>query len=669
MAATMETSTHSGLIAECRAALLRTLEEFARNLGYARPDCLAAIKDAAGESFDELAGLRGRRGFEQARGLTASRISLVHEQDLSFTLELSDLERRLREYCDVSLGRLHLRFMTLLSQDDAVTEQLPVGPETVCRSLRALAESAGLDGDERVELIERCMPTLGDQIKTFYKSLDARLESAGIGMKPLGRPLQSTASAAHAEQPGPTRASESNRGQIAAEAPARETGAPPLADLHRALLKRRTSVSDAAVTVDPQLAASIVAQIRNWLSDQQQSGAQAPRIGASGFGQFLDPMAAAAIEALEVVFDGIAADGDVPAPVKRIIAGLQIPLLKLALGDDRLLSAKEHPALPLIDALAMAGNSLPMDGDTHPGAERLAALTRSLTQVPELHKQDLKTVLRQVQTFIDEQRRMAMAVAEPALGIAAKAERREAARLFASRALGVLIDDDTPAAIRYFLRKHWVQVLARTLYKHGEKHPDWRAQLEIANEVVVSGRTGPDGRMPQEQMEALPGLISRIESGLATLGLGQQARDAAMADCREHHAALIAGRPPQIAYASTAAPERMTLSRARELPELLMLHHTGYATPRAHSSSLHAVLSPGTWLELDLPDESRMHGCIAWAGQGRKIALIADPDSGRLLIATMKCLSDLQREHHLRIRNVASLTGKAANAALQSIGR
>lgn len=664
MAAIMETSTHSGLIAECRAALLRTLEAFARNLGYARPDCLDAIKGAAGESYDELAGLRGRRGFEQARGLTASRISLVNEQDLSFTLELSDLERRLREYCDISLGRLHLRFMTLLSQDDAVAEQLPVGPETVCRSLRALAESAGLDGDERLELIERCMPTLGDHLRTFYKSLDTRLASAGIEMKPLGRPMQGTA---HAEPPEAARRSENGYQGIAAAGATGETGTAPLAGLHGALLKRRATPSDAAVTVDPQLAASIVAQIRTWLSNQQQSSAQTPRVGASGLGQFLDPMAAAAIEALELVFDGIAAEDNVPGPAKRIIASLQIPLLKLALNDDRLLADKDHPALPLIDALATAGNSLPMDRDAHPGFERLAALTRSLAQVPELHKQDLKTALRQVQTFIDERQRMAMVAAEPALGIAAKAERREAARLFASRALDVLIDDETPAAMRYFLRKHWVQVLARTLYKHGEKHPDWRTQLEIANEVVLSGRAGPDGRMPQEQIEALPGLVSRIESGLATLGLGQQARDAAIADCREHHSALIAGRPPQIAYASTAAPERMALSRARELPELLMLHHTGYAGPRAHSGNLHAVLSPGTWLELDLPDDSKLHGCVAWVGQGRKIALIADPDSTRLLIATMKCLSELQHENRLRIRNVASLTEKTANAALQGM--
>ncbi len=660
MAATMEDSTRSGLVAECRAALLRTLEAYARSAGYAKPDCLEAIRDAAGEGYDELAGLCGLRGFERARGLTASRISLVHEQDLSFTLELSDLERRLREYCDVSLGRLYLRFMTLLSQDDAVAEQLPVGPDTVCRSLRALADSAGLDGEERLDLIERCMPSLGDHLVTFYRSLDERLEKAGIEMKRLGRPGQ--------ESGRPKQATATPSGSIdrtSPSAPAMAAG--PLADLHRALRNRRGVPAEAPATVDPQLAASIIARIRDWLSEQQQAGAQAPRVGTSGLGQFLDPAPAATIEVLQLVFDQIAADTEVPEPVRQAIASLRIPLLKLTLGDDKLLTESDYPALPLIDTLAAAGNSLPMDRLEHPGFERLGALARSLTQVPELHKQDLKTALRQAQTFIEERRKMAGNAAERALDIAAKAERREAARLFASRALGVLIDDDTPAAIRYFLRKHWVQVLARTLYKHGEKHPEWRAQLEIANELVLSGRAGPDGRMPPEQFEALPVLVKRIENGLATLDLGQQARDAALADCIEYHSALMAGRSPEIAYASTTAPERMTLSRTREHPELALLHHTGYAAPRTRASSLHATLSAGTWLEVELPDDSTMHGCVAWVGQGRKIAVIADPDTGRLLVATMKCLSDLHREQRLRIRNVASLTAKAASAALQNL--
>ncbi len=660
MAAIMEKTTHGDLVAECRAALVRTLDEFVCSLGYVEPDCRETVRHAAGQRYDELAGLRGRRGFEQAHGLTASHISLVHEDDLDFSLHLSELARKLREHCEVTLGRLHLRFMTLLEQDDAAAEQLPVGPELVCDCLRALADSAGLDGEARARLVEQCQPTLADHLKAFYGMLDERLAHAGVQMKPLARPTQTARVGQPATPAAPTASREP-------EPTAPTEPLTPLANLQQALMRRRALPGEEPETVDPQLAASIMAQIRAWLSAQQQSGARAPRIATSALGQLLAPSTAATVEALECIFERIADNPALPEPVRTAIASLQIPLVKLALGDEKLLGDKDHPALPLIDALAEAGNTLPIAGTPHPGFDRLGAIARTVTQIPEPHKQDLRTALRQVQTFTEERTKVAMHLAETAQAIAAKAERREAARLFASRALGVLIDDDTAAAIRYFLRKHWIQVLARTLYKHGEKHPDWRAQLEVANQLVLSGRPGPDGRMPPEQIDVLPALIQRVENGLASLGLGQQAREAALADCMEHHSALIAGRPPEIAYASTAAPERMSLSRSSDIPELMMLHHTGYAAPRTYTSNLHTLLTVGTWVELALPDDSTLLGCVAWLGQGRKIALLADPDSGRLLAATMKCLTDLQRDTKLTVRNVGSVTDEAAQTAARSI--
>ena len=131
------------LVAHGRNALLQTLDEVARDSGFSHPEALEGLRRGTIESHDELAGLRDRRGFENARGLTASRISLVHEEDLEFTIRINDLARRLRERCDRELGRLHQRYMTLLDQsDDAALEQLPVGPETACCGLRALSDAA-----------------------------------------------------------------------------------------------------------------------------------------------------------------------------------------------------------------------------------------------------------------------------------------------------------------------------------------------------------------------------------------------------------------------------------------------------------------------------------------------------------------------------------------------
>ena len=85
-------------------------------------------RQAAGQRFDELVGIRDRRGFEMARGLTASRISLIHEEDLDFSIELTELARHLHDGLDDELVRLGQRMRVLLKQSDTAPEQLPPGP-------------------------------------------------------------------------------------------------------------------------------------------------------------------------------------------------------------------------------------------------------------------------------------------------------------------------------------------------------------------------------------------------------------------------------------------------------------------------------------------------------------------------------------------------------------
>lgn len=200
--ASAQLSGQQRLLAHCRSQLLANLEAFARSIGFIEQKTIAAFVDEAARCHDELLGLHDRRGFEQAHGLTASRISLVHEHDLEFTLELTALARRLRDYCRIELSRLHGRYMMLLGQRDAAEEQTPVGPETVCRALRALADAAGFDPAQRLQFLERCGEPLARTLRTTYRELGATLDAAGL------RPHRASAPAPRAEDraPEPTRA-------------------------------------------------------------------------------------------------------------------------------------------------------------------------------------------------------------------------------------------------------------------------------------------------------------------------------------------------------------------------------------------------------------------------------------------------------------------------------
>lgn len=678
------------VIAECRSAMLEMLDSFVVNQGFRMAESRDALRLAASECFDELASLRSRRGFEQAHGLTASRISLVSEEDLLFTLELTSLARRLREHCSFQLSRLHPRFMTLLDQEDAAAEQLPVGPEAISRALRGLTENAGLDSDQRIELLEKWTTPLCNELQLFYKALDELLSQAGIQVRPVTHKVWNASGIASPEepptpapQPAPPRSADAwpavnpvQEAEVTA-APAASRSAPspmnwpsifeqplsPHARLHQQLMQ--SGRRPAASAIDPQLAASIIEQVRTWLNGLQKSNADLPPISTSALVHLLTPEIVASIETLDRIFEYIEAHPDLPAPIKRTLHILQIPLLKLALDDPDFAQNGEHPALGLLDTIALVGNSLPMSDPDHPGYIRLQTLARQLSELPELQPGHCKAALPALLRYAEGRRNAAANGIEQAVLLAARAEQREIARAFASRALGALIDQDTPSALRRFLTTYWIQVLVRTLYKEGEKHPDWRGQLEIAHQLLLTGDPETARRQPPEALaQHHSELVNRIAIRLTSIGLGTAAQTAALAECRALHAALRAGTKPDddTTTAEPAAP--ITISSAREMSHLRLLHHTGYTELQTNAPRW---MTPDTWLEITFTDENPIHGCIVWVGPAAKVALLSNPDNGDLFAVTANCLSDLRARGQCRVGSHISLTERAIQATLKSM--
>jgi len=653
----------SGLLAEGRSGLLRVLETFARSQGYADAAMLKAMRSATSRYHDEHAGLRDRRGFDMDQSLTASNITLVDDDALSFTLQLSKFARHLSADSENLLGHLQLRYMSLLERDDT-TIQIPIGPETICHALGALADSARMTPEERLLLVGQADHSLIGELHGFYASFDERLSSAGVGLKAFGKPVGQHGRGVDHGAPHVDKIDKLV--QSVTDAPANS-----MTRLQQALMSRRGPTNGEAAVLAPELAASIMAQIRAWLSTPQPSGAtQAPQLASSHLVHLLAPRTAVAVEALEQVFTHVADNADLPQAIRRTIDRLHIPLLKRTLDDEQLLADPEHPAHALIDALGVAGNMLPFTSAEHPGYARIDAIVCEAIHDGEIWAGALETALSEVQAFVDARRQQADTCASRAMDTVDKAERREIARLLASRALGLFMDDKTAPAVHDFLRKHWIQVLVRTLYRLGDKHPDWRAQLEVANELVLSAQVDASGALSEERIADLPALLARIEAALAAIGYDAKAREQALADCVALQSALISGQQQALPIRSKPEPVPLVLSRASDDETLLMLHHLGYNAPHAAAPAQMGELGPGTWVELELPaDGQHMHGYLAWGGVGHKAALIADPDSGKLLIVTMRAIAELINEQRFQLRNVASLTESMADSVLKALVR
>ena len=130
-------SIHSDAFAtlrDCRALFIKHLGALLRIASWFPATPSRPSRKAQGAYFDEIVASERRGNFaEEAYGLTASRITLLAEDDLELGIRLDNLTARLLENAGSSLWKLHLRFVTLLRRPDLSNSDNPVGPKGICR--------------------------------------------------------------------------------------------------------------------------------------------------------------------------------------------------------------------------------------------------------------------------------------------------------------------------------------------------------------------------------------------------------------------------------------------------------------------------------------------------------------------------------------------------------
>jgi len=658
MTQTPDTSIKTQMIQQGRESLLDTLTEYFREQGFIHQETLDALRRGAADSHDELLGIKDRRGFEAARGLTASRISLVREEDLEFTIRLTDLARRLRERCEGVLGKLHLRYMSLLDQSDASQEQLPIGVETVCCGVRALSDEAGLSSEERLSLVERIEPTLGHRLQMLYNKLNQVMESAGVETKSLVRP----------ETPA-SRGVASETGGLDQVAPQRQS-AGPVAELQRALMSRQAVPSPNAVSLDPSLVAAVRDRVLGWLSEQQQSaGDISQRLGSTELGPLLAPASKAALDTIERVFENLLAHPRLPTSGKGAIARLRVPLLKLAITDPGLISDPAHPARRLLDV--MCALCVGLGPDTPPDHPITRALNETAGNIQRNFDRDVSLFAAEVpriEAIASVRLAGVRDRAQQYIEAANRVEREETAARLASKAIRAMESGELPLPVRSFLENHWQAALQEILLSHGDKGSEWRNGLMVADRLIWSVQPKQTPEERSQLLKLLPELLRRMQRGLERSGLDGDAQQAALAPCMALHTAAMQGRPLPPANLPYPGPTtELRLDGLGDVSGLRVMRIQGFLSRDVEVPEQVNKIAEGQWLEIELPDGRRVRGCVGWISPSKQVTLLIDPDRQGVLAITLRALAQQAQAGHVRQLAESSLFDQAAQAALRTL--
>lgn len=265
-------------------------------------------------------------------------------------------------------------------------------------------------------------------------------------------------------------------------------------------------------------------------------------VQASG-GAALDKMV---IDIVAALFDQVLSDPKVAPEMARQIARLQMPVLRVALGDMTFFNSRRHPVRRFVNRVASLSASFDHYGEGA-GADCLARITTLVDDIVDGdfdHMELYESKLHELEAFIESA--AAQDSADNA-GIAALLSAKESDLRVHQRYMHILqnelLDVEVPDFLREFLTQVWSRVVVIASSRDGAESPRAQRLKAAARELVLSVQPKGHPKLRQAFLQQLPALMKDVNEGLALIQLQESAKQAFFAELLPAHAACLKAPP------------------------------------------------------------------------------------------------------------------------------
>ena len=515
-------------------------------------------------------------------------LSLVDNAQVERDVQADRLALTLMPACERPLEAVSSYMAALL--EDPNPERNPLRPKLVTKALLDSLVQLGIE-ESVVNAIAGQLPALlGAALSTSYEQMS--IDMRGHGLQPMGMSLQKSRNSsamplgadARRTEPAPLTGGERTQpAPISTPNPQHARAAQALGEMFGMPLPSGQGALDEVVSNSVAGGAPLNVDFQNLLrqisrqageigqeamaaaglslgSDQQDAGHRTPGfagplmainqiranrdelIRASG-GAALDKMV---IDIVAALFDQVLSDPKVAPEMARQIARLQMPVLRVALGDMNFFNSRKHPVRRFVNRIASLSASFE-DYTQGPGADCLARITHLVNDIVDgdFDRMDLyETKLRELEAFIEAE--TAQDAADNA-DVAALLSAKEADLRVQQRYMQImqreLLDVELPDFLRDFLSQVWsrVQVVAAT--RDGADSALAQRMKAAGRELAMSVQPKGHPKLRQAFLLKLPSLMKDINEGLALIQHPEPAKQAFFAELLPAHAACLKAAP------------------------------------------------------------------------------------------------------------------------------
>ena len=251
------------------------------------------------------------------------------------------------------------------------------------------------------------------------------------------------------------------------------------------------------------------------------------------------------IDVVAGLFDQILSDPKVPPQMARLLARLQLPVLRVALGDETFFSSRRHPVRQFVNRLASLACAFD-DFSDDPGRSFLGHV-RDLVQdvtTGDFDRMDVYTAkLDELEAFIQEQTRDTLKAAGDA---AAVVERRETDLRLQQRYALLLQQQLAKVPMQDFLRNFLAQVWSQAIVLASrEGAPERALRLrQLGRTLVMSVQPKGGTAARADFLRELPNLMRTLNEGLDLIRWPDAPRKDFFGALLPAHAESLKGQAP-----------------------------------------------------------------------------------------------------------------------------
>lgn len=485
------------------------------------------------QSFNDLSSGVSIAARQQDK-VSMESLSLVENEELEERVALETMSNKATSSNKTTLSYLNKRIAYLLAKDDIPEAENPVAPINLCDHFADCIHLLELEIEARLIVYKLFDQFVLSKLSDLYESLDTLLVTHGALPDLSPKKRQQASAASEGQQVGGGALNGQRiQGQAAGDIK------PIFRSLQKLLSQVNQEYSDVMVAAPAyqgptqsigQLcqtlsnlevpSANDENELQGWLKFDVREHLRGAIKASARDGRAL-PMSRKdndAINLVAMLFEFILEDRNITPTIRAILARLQLPMVKLALQDQRFFDQKSHPARSLLNALASAAVGFNQESDRF--QERLKfKIEEVVSRVCDDFETNLdlfEMLLADFQVFQEKESHRVALVTQRLQDAEEGKAKTEKARVWVKATLNKVTEGyrPLPEFVETLLSDAWSKVLFLNVLKSGFESEEWNEAVFTIEQMLwtVAGEHNRSTR--PVLLKVIPMVQKKLRKGL-----------------------------------------------------------------------------------------------------------------------------------------------------------